>query len=56
MPYTTNRELFASETDVFAQFASNADALENPELRALMQRIGAALEEGIRGLIDSVTP
>ena len=39
VPYTTNRELFAAETDVFAGFAEKADALSDPELRALMLRV-----------------
>ncbi len=97
VPYTTNRELFAAETDVFASFGDSAAALENAELRGLMRRIGDGMkayvpggrlltddrapveklgmavidglireelgyykqiirEDGIRGLIDSVTP
>ncbi len=97
VPGTTNRELFAAETDAFADFPARAAALENDELRALMERVGRGLkahvpggrlltddrapveklgmavidgliqeelgyykqiikEEGIRGLVDSVTP
>ena len=43
VPWTTNRELFAAETDLFADFETRAAALENAELRDLMLRIGAAL-------------
>ena len=39
VPYTTNRELFAAETDVFAGFAEKAAALSDPDLRALMLRV-----------------
>ena len=59
VPWTTNRELFAAETDVFADFAAKAAALENAEVRALMQRVGAALEPhraGGRILTDDRAP
>ncbi len=49
VPYTTNRELFAAETDVFADFAEHAAGLEDPELRELMRRVGAALQPHIPG-------
>lgn len=49
VPYTTNRELFAAETDVFADFAQRADALENDELRGLMRRIDAAMTAHVSG-------
>ena len=44
VPNTTNRELFAAETDLFADFDEKAAALPDVPLRALMQRLGAALE------------
>ncbi len=97
VPYTTNRELFAAETDVFADFAAKAEKSGDAELRRLMADVGGALtpyragnriltddrapveklgmavidgliqeelgyykrilkEDGIRGLISSVTP
>ena len=59
VPYTTNRELFAAETDVFAAFEENAAALENAELRALMQRIGREMKAytpGSRLLTDDRAP
>ena len=43
VPYTTNRELFAAETDCFAGFAGRAQQLPQDDLRALMGRVGAAL-------------
>ena len=49
VPYTTNRELFAAETDLFADFDAKADALEDPELRALMGRVGASLTPYVPG-------
>ena len=59
VPYTTNRELFAAETDVFALFADRAAALENAELRGLMRRIGDGLvpcTSGGRLLTDDRAP
>ena len=59
VPYTTNRELFAAETDVFASFADKAAALENAELRGLMRRIGDGLvpcTSGGRLLTDDRAP
>ncbi len=59
VPYTTNRELFAAETDCFADFSARAEALENAELRGLMLRIGAALTPhapGGRVLTDDRAP
>ena len=59
VPYTTNRELFAAETDVFASFAETAGRLEDPELRALMERVGRGLtarEPGSRLLTDDRAP
>jgi spermidine synthase len=43
VPYTTNRELFAAETDLFADFEMHTAALEDNELRGLMERVGASL-------------
>ena len=43
VPGTTNRELFAAETNLFSGFAERAAALESPELRALMIRIAREL-------------
>ena len=43
VPYTTNRELFAAETDCFAGFDGRAQQLPQDDLRALMGRVGAAL-------------
>ena len=59
VPWTTNRELFAAETDVFSAFPQRAEALENAELRALMTQIAAALqphEPGGRVLTDDRAP
>ena len=59
VPYTTNRELFAAQTDVFADFPANAAALELPELRDLMGRIGDGLKphgSGGRLLTDDRAP
>lgn len=59
VPYTTNRELFAAETDAFSAFAENAAALEDPALRALMRRIGDGLTPyapGGRLLTDDRAP
>ena len=49
VPWTTNRELFAAETDVFSAFPQRAEALENAELRALMTQIAAALQPHVSG-------
>jgi len=38
VPWTTNRELFASDRDVFAGFAERAAAVDRPDLRALLLR------------------
>ena len=59
VPWTTNRELFAAETDVFAAFADHTAALENDELRALMERVGENLlpyASGGRLLTDDCAP
>ena len=59
VPYTTNRELFAAETDLFSAFDTRAAALENAELRDLMSKIGAALKvhtPGGRILTDDRAP
>ena len=59
VPYTTNRELFAAETDLFAGFETHAAALENAELRDLMLRVGASLTPHVpegRVLTDDRAP
>ena len=59
VPYTTNRELFAAETDLFADFETHAEALENAELRDLMRRVGASLTPHVpegRVLTDDRAP
>lgn len=59
VPGTTNRELFAAETNVFTDFAERAAALESPELRALMIRIARELREhesAVRVLTDDRAP
>ena len=59
VPNTTNRELFAAMTDVFADFEENAAALESAELRGLMGQIGGALtayQAGDRILTDDRAP
>ena len=40
---STNRELFASDEDVFALFGDRTAALENGELRGLMERVRESL-------------
>ena len=44
VPGTTNRELFAAETDLFSAFAARAEELDEPALRNLMRRVAAELE------------
>ena len=59
VPYATNRELFAAETDLFADFDAKAEALPQPELRSLMQRVSQRLvpyESGGRKLTDDRAP
>lgn len=43
VPGTTNRELFAAETDLFSGFAARTETLEDPALRALMGRVAMGL-------------
>ena len=59
VPGTTNRELFAAETNLFAAFAERSASLESAELRALMIRIARELrphESENRVLTDDRAP
>ena len=59
VPYTTNRELFAAETDVFADFAEKAARTEADDLRAQLLRVADGLtpyESGDRLLTDDRAP
>ena len=59
VPWTTNRELFAAETDLFSGFEKQAEALEREDLRALMGRVAQSLvqpETGDRVLTDDRAP
>ena len=59
VPGTTNRELFAAETDVFTYFQAKASALEQADLRALMLRVNERLVphgSGGRVLTDDRAP
>ena len=59
VPGTTNRELFAAETNLFSGFAERSAALESPELRALMIRIARELsrhETAVHVLTDDCAP
>ena len=59
VPFTTNRELFAAQEDLFADFGAKAAALAAPDLRALMERVGTELvpyAAGERILTDDRAP
>ncbi len=59
VPYNSNRELFAAETDVFSDFSARAEALENAELRSLMAAVTQGLtpyESGGHLLTDDRAP
>ena len=59
VPNTTNRELFAAEGDPFGEFPALAEALEQPELRGLMAKVGSSWrtpETGDRLLTDDRAP
>lgn len=59
VPYTTNRELFAAETDKFSNFSEKWETPEQDELSALMRRVGEGLtpyESGGRLLTDDRAP
>ena len=59
VPGTTNRELFAAETDLFADFPARAEALDDPALQTLMRRVAGALEPYAAGdliLTDDCAP
>ena len=56
---STNRELFAAETDVFAQFREKIDALEREDLQGQMYSVAYRLEaydSGGRLLTDDRAP
>ena len=59
VPYTTNRELFAAETDVFAAFSEKTERVTQDDLRALLGRVQDALTpytSGGRLLTDDRAP
>lgn len=59
VPGTTNRELFAAETDLFSGFAARAETLEDPALRGLMGRVAETLQPYTAGeliLTDDCAP
>lgn len=59
VPYTTNRELFAAETDVFAAFSEKTERVTQDDLRALLEKVQDTLTpytSGGRLLTDDRAP
>lgn len=59
VPYTTNRELFAAESDLFSVFEKNSERLSRADLSGMMQQVGENMVEydpGQHILTDDCAP